>query len=68
MNTPLQAPAMLACPDCDAPITLQAEQRFEGASVHCPHCGFDAVIQRERVGHGEHVRWELIDAGDDDEP
>ncbi|NGY03205.1 hypothetical protein [Solimonas terrae] len=66
---PLTRPSeVLSCPACNADIVLSAGARHDGAAVRCPQCGFEAVLQRERIGHDGRVRWGLIEAGDDDEP
>lgn len=58
----------LPCPECRADVAIEDADQYDGAAVRCLHCGTESVLQRERVGHGEHIRWELIDAGDDEEP
>ncbi len=59
----------LPCPACGRAIEIPAAaQGCDGAAIRCAHCMAESVLQRERIGHGDHIRWELIEAGDDDEP
>ena len=68
-NPPLPTMALrLECPACGDSTTVAAERLIDGAGVCCEHCGMEAVLQREQLGHSGRVRWELIEAGDDDEP
>lgn len=51
----------LSCPRCDAAVTVAFARCVEGATVHCPGCGAEPELTRERVEHTRRTRWVLVD-------
>ncbi|WP_169729230.1 hypothetical protein [Solimonas soli] len=68
MQDPIESapPSRLPCPECAEEVPIEAAHAVDGAAAHCPYCGADLILQCERVDHGRHVRWELIEDGDDE--
>ncbi|MDR3415927.1 MAG: hypothetical protein P4L83_07065 [Nevskia sp.] len=58
----------LTCPYCAQPVDVSGVPLVEGEAVRCAHCGESAVLNREWLGHSGAYQWELVEAGDDDEP
>lgn len=63
------APALeLACPLCARTVRVDSAQCRDGEGLVCPHCAARCVLQREWPGHSGESRWELVEAGDEEEP
>ena len=58
----------LSCPYCGAAIDVAEAQLIDGAAVACASCGARPMLTREWIGHSGTYHWDLVEAGDDDEP
>jgi hypothetical protein len=49
-------------------LEVSEEKLIDGVSIRCGHCKANTVLSENWTGHAGGYHWELIEAGDDDEP
>lgn len=61
-------PLTLPCPLCGKPVQFRPAPGIDGSSLRCPHCAASLVLEQQWPGHRAPMRWQLLEAGDEDEP